>query len=139
MHKVCARCLYFFIDELKKWLLVSRPAAHAKARAAPRERTDLNSYTPCPPEATQREGGQTCRKKTHQALRSVTLRSPEATRREGERTLRLNINSTQSQNITNSSQARALVYLRYVGCGYVSDINFCDILISNVTFPAISR
>ena len=80
------------------------------ARAAPRERTDLNSYTPCPPEATQREGGQTCRKKTHQALRSVTLRSPEATRREGERTLRLNINSTQSQNITNSSQTRAMVF-----------------------------
>ena len=82
------------------------------ARAAPRERTDLNSYTPCP---------------------------PEATRRKGELTLRLNINSTQSQNITNSSQARALVFLRYVGCGYVSDINFCDILISNVTFSALSR
>ena len=53
------------------------------ARAAPRERTDLNSYTPCP---------------------------PEATRRKGELTLRLNINSTQSQNITNSSQTRAMVF-----------------------------
>jgi len=51
--------------------------------AAPRERTDLNSYTPCP---------------------------PEATRRKGELTLRLNINSKQSQNITNSSQTRAMVF-----------------------------
>ena len=55
----------------------------AMARAAPRERTNLNSYTPCP---------------------------PEATRRKGELTLRLNINSTQSQNITNSSQTRAMVF-----------------------------
>ena len=130
MHKVCARCLYFFIDELKKWLLVSRLRASAPISIL----TLL-----VPPKPSGERGDKRAAKKTHQALRSVTLRSPEATRREGERTLRLNINATQSQNITNSSQARALVFLRYVGCGYVSDINFCDILISNVTFSAISR